>query len=616
MGERGQGARRVFKDVVVTGFLPLDAQGRGVAEVVLPDNLTSWRITAVALSSDLRAGSSKQNVQVNLPVFVEAVLPDGLLVTDKPVLKLRAFGSALETGSALTFALNAPAFGLTNYQATGTAGVATYVALPKLEAGSHIVQIGVVQGTFNDRVDRTLRVESSRITREEAVTLDPAPGMGLPQVVNETVSLVVTSRGRASLYPAVRALAYNGSLRADGRVAAQAARALLRTVYNETAEEMSLLDLQVPEEGGIRLLPYGSSEVPVSAQVALTAPGMVDTWQLRTYLAGKLVHGATRLERLQAMAGLAALRAPVVLDLQQAATLSDRTPQETLIIAEGLAVVGDTERAGKLIRELLQSSVKRDGERFVLIGTESSPETYEATAEAAALAERLLMPEARELSAFVQTHWSAEAFPVLAKIRYLTFRLQRVPAEEGQLSFTDGLHTEMINLKDNPQRAIVLSPDQATRFRVTAVSGDVSLSYVRRVNGLPAKHPTLSLTRRYEAGKPLDQLEEGDELTVSFQPSFATSSLPGCAVIRDDVPANLLPLSREISEKEIPLFVETGAVSFLVCKDDQPLGQGSKFSYRAKVIARGTYRAEPALLQRLDTPSVATYSTEQVLVVR
>lgn len=617
MGDRGQGVRRLFKDVAATSFVPLDAQGRGVAEVVWPDNLTSWRITAVALSSDLRAGSSKQNVQVSQPVFVEAVLPDGLLVTDKPVLKLRAFGSALEAGRGLTFTLNAPAFGLTNYQATGTAGVATYVALPKLEVGSHLVQIGVVQGTFNDRVDRTLRVESSRITREEAVTFDPVPGMGLPQAVNDTVSLVVTSHGRASLYPALRALAYNGSLRADGRVAAQAARALLHTVYQEdSSESVSLLDLQVPEEGGIRLLPYGSSEVPVSAQVALTAPETVDTWQLRTYLAGKLVHAETRLERLQAMAGLAALRAPVVLDLQQAATLSDRSPEETLIIAEGLAVVGDTERAGKLIRELLQTSVKRDGERFVLIGTESSPETYEATAEAAALAERLLLPEARELAAFVQAHWSAEAFPVLAKVRYLTFRLQHVPVEEGQLSFTDGLHSETINLKDTPQRTIVLSPDQAARFRVTSVSGPISLSYIRRVSGLPAKHPTLSLVRRYEAGKPLDQLEEGDELTVSFQASFATSSLAGCAVIRDDVPANLLPLSREISEKEIPLFVESGAVSFLICKNEQFYDQSTKLSYRAKVIARGTYRAEPALLQRLDTPSVATYSTEQVLVVR
>ncbi len=614
-GDRGQGTRRIFKDVAATGLVTIDAQGNGLAEMTLPDNLTSWRLTAVALSADLRAGAGKQSLQVSKEVFVDAVVPERVLTTDQPVLKLRAFGAGLEAGKLITLSLGAPTLGLVNYIATGTAGVPIYVAVPKLQEGSHQLTVGVTQGAFSDRLERTIRIETSRLTHLETVALDPSPGMALSMLSPETLDLVVTSRGRSSLYPMLRGLAETNSLRSDARVAASLARELLRTGYNEQQKEKdgaSLLDIQTAEEGGIHLLPYGSSEVPLSAQIALTKPDAVDAWQLRAYLAGALVHGATRLERLQAMAGLAALRAPVVLDLQQAASLSDRTPQETLAVIEGLVSVGDIERAGQLMRGLLETSVLRDGQRFIRIGAEASPETYEATAEAAALAERLLLPQAAQLNAFVEHTWSAEAFPVLAKVRYLTFRLQHIPAQDGALQWTDGLRTETIQLKETPLKTIVLSPDQQRQFRVLSVSGPVTLTYVRSVAGLPTKNPSLSLTRRYDAGKSLDQLTEGDEVTISFQPRFATSSLDGCAVIQDDLPANLLPLSQSTLEKRAPLFFQSNLVSFLVCKSDAE----QDISYRAKVIARGTYRSEPAVLQRIDTPSVATYSSDQTIVVR
>lgn len=613
-GDRGQGTRRLFKDVAATGLVTLDAQGIGTVEVTLPDNLTSWRVVAVALGGDLRTGTAKQLIRVSKDLFVDVVVPERVLSTDKPVLKVRAFGPALETGKSFVMTLNAPALGLANYVVNGEVGTAVYVEIPKHQLGLHVLTVGVSQGAFSDRLERTIRIEEHRVTRLDTVTVEPSAGMTLPALGSDTVSLVVTARGRTSLYPALRELADTSSLRSDARVAAVVARELLQASYKEelNTEVASLLDIQTSEEGGIHLLPYGSSEVALSTQVALTKPDAVDAWQLRSYLAGNLVNGPSRLERLQAMAGLAALRAPVVLDLQQAASLTDRTVEETLAIVEGLVTVGDTERAGQLMRELLATSVLRDGQRFVQIGTESSASTYEATAEAAALAERLLLPEASQLNGFIQNNWSAEAFPVLAKVRYLAFRLQHIPAEDGELQWTDGLRTETIQLRDTPLKTIVLSPDQQVRFRVLSVSGPVVLSYVRSVSGLPSKSPSLSLTRRYEAGKPLNELIEGDEITISFEPRFASSSLDGCALVRDDLPANLLPLSNKTLKTYEPLFVQSNNISFIVCKASQT----TEFSYRVKVMARGTYRAEPAIMQRLDTPSVATYSSDQTITVR
>ncbi len=614
-GDGPGGVRRLFKDTAAHGIVMVDSQGIATAEVILPDNLTSWRITAVALGSDLRAGVGVQSVKASKDIFVDAVVPARALTSDQVILKLRAFGTGLKTDRPVTFMLNAPSLGLKNYTASGTAETPVYIALPKLISGTHAMTVGVQQDEFTDRVERTMEVVATRLERSEIVMLESAAGTRLSTADQSTIELVVASQGRSSLYPAVRTLAESASLRSDARVAAFVARELLKTAYNQTfaPDDATLLDIQTAEEGGIHLLPYGSSDTALSMQVALTKPEVVDAWQLRSSLATKLVHGASRLERLQAMAGLAALRAPVVLDLQQAAALTDRTSQETITVIEGLVAAGDVERAGQLMREVLISSTYRDGERFLKIGSESSPETYEATAELATLAERLVLPEAPQLARFVDHHWSAEAFPVLAKARFLTYRLQHLPTEDGSLTWTDGARTETVDLKTTPLHTIVLSPDQVAKFQVVAVSGPVHLSYARLVSGLPAKHPTLSLTRRYDAGKPLDQLTEGDELTVSFTASFASSSLDGCARIQDDLPANVLPLATTQFRGNVPVFFQGDQVSFLACKGDTEVPE---LSYRAKVMARGSFRAEPAVMQHLDTPSVATYSTEQILIVR
>lgn len=613
-GDRGQGARRVFKDVAATGLVTLDAEGKGTVEVAFPDQLTSWRVTAIALASDVRAGMAKESLFVSKEVFVDVFMPTRVLSTDKPVLKLRAFGSGVREGEALTFTLDAPSLGITRFTATGTSGVPVYVGLPQVPPGRHMVAASVAQGAFMDQIERTIEIESTRITRHEVVTIEPTAGMAPSLPSLETTDLVISARGRAQLYPNLQAIAETQSMRADARVAKAVARELLHSVYGKeiSPEGDTGWEMQVPEEGGIRLLPHGSSDVALSAQVALTNPNAVDAWQLRSYLGEKLLHGKTRLERLQAIAGLAALRVPVLLDLQYAATRSDLTPQEMLAVMEGLVAVGDTERAGTLMRSLLATSIVEGGARFIPIGSSSSPDTYEATALAAALAEQLLMPEAAQLHAFIETRGSSDAFPVLANVRYLASRLRHTPADQGVIEWTDGTRTETIDLQDKPFTTLALSPAQMGQFRILRVSGPVVLSYLRSVSGLPQKHASLSLTRRYEAEKPLDQLVEGDELTVHLAPRFAANALEGCAVVRDDLPAHLLPLSRTTVGTSEPLFLGSNTVSFIACTGDQT----KEFSYRAKVTARGSYRAEPALIQRIDTPSIASYSEEQTFVVR
>jgi hypothetical protein len=99
--------RENFKDTALFEVVNTDADGRGTVTFELPDNLTSWRVTGRAISDDFHAGSSSTLLPVGLPLFVEPVLNTSYLASDRPALRLRAFGDALEPGQPVSFEVRA-----------------------------------------------------------------------------------------------------------------------------------------------------------------------------------------------------------------------------------------------------------------------------------------------------------------------------------------------------------------------------------------------------------------------------------------------------------------------------------------------------------------------------
>ena len=82
--------------------------GRGSVSFDLPDNLTSWRITSQAVTPSMQAGINIRHLAVGLPLFVDATFAGEYLEADKPIIKLRAFGQALQPGQAVEFFARAP----------------------------------------------------------------------------------------------------------------------------------------------------------------------------------------------------------------------------------------------------------------------------------------------------------------------------------------------------------------------------------------------------------------------------------------------------------------------------------------------------------------------------
>lgn len=613
--------RKNFKDTASFQVATTDQEGHATIAFTAPDNLTTWNTTIAAISDSALAGDTSTKVIVSKSVFVDAVVAPRLLSKDKPVLKLRAYGIGLKKNEAVTFIVDAPSLGLLNQKVEGRAFEPMYVAIDKLVPGKHTIVLRVGSTGGVDALERIVTVVDTRYEKDTEVQIEAFPGATLPDVGREQVSVVFTSQAQGSLLPEVRSLWYGQwDPRVDARVAGRVAAALLKDLYKYPEVEIDTENLrafQDGQSGGIRLLPYGSADAELTAEVLATAPEFFDRQLAASYFYKELETGS-RETQASALAGLAALGEPVLLSLEEMTKLEDLSPREALTLARGFDAAGAKERARHVLDALLKAQGETRGTVKLLKVSDKEFEVYEATADAAALAATTAHPDAEALMRFVQENWTNDAFPLLARARYLKAMAPMRPAGDVSVSYTlDGKTEETISLREWPVTHKFFSRDQIKAFRVTKVVGPVVLSLTKTEAGRPAQTSDLAIRRDYDAGKPLDQLKEGDAVTVKIRVEYADTAQDGCYHITDYLPGNLQPMLAVNygwwGRSWYPYDVREGRISFVGCKD---VKNPTEIEYQARVVSRGTYTAEAPNVQHQDHPTASAIGNDLEVTVK
>ncbi len=79
--------REVFPDVAFWApSVQTDASGKAKVTVTLPDNLTTWRMTAQAVTADTRVGQATADVITNLDLMIRPMVPRFAVIGDQPTL--------------------------------------------------------------------------------------------------------------------------------------------------------------------------------------------------------------------------------------------------------------------------------------------------------------------------------------------------------------------------------------------------------------------------------------------------------------------------------------------------------------------------------------------------
>ena len=282
-GGGGEEELRVRRDFPDTAFwnpaLVTGDDGTAQFSVTLPDTLTTWRLSARAITADTLVGEATTDIVASKPLLLRPTLPRALTVGDQPVVQAvvqnttpAAIDAMVTVETSPTLTIEGPMEQQVSVPANGTALVRwrATVNMPLNAEDETVLVLRVSGGGHQDAIE--VRTPLRRLTTAETTA---SAGQVLDQVV-ETVTLppekVATGRAELELTPSL----VTGVVRGVEQLA--------RTPY--LSSEASV-----------------SSFMPAAAAYRLLQQAGFDDPQLRATLERSLTNGLQRLYALQHLDG-------------------------------------------------------------------------------------------------------------------------------------------------------------------------------------------------------------------------------------------------------------------------------------------------------------------------
>jgi len=615
------GTRSLFMDVAYFGTVTTGRDGRGSVELTLPDNITSWRITAQAVDGDLNAGAASTGIPVTKPVFVNVNASRNYLLGDRPLVTMTAYGMALANGDAVSLRLAAPTLGLEQSDIVKTqAFTAARFALPQLSVGKHDLTYQLETAKGNDAVMLPIDVSKSYLQIQDVI--DGGQLMTdtvLAETNGEPAAVVLMDAGQNRLYTPLQKLSWSWGDRVDQKLARLRAAELLQEYYDESRH--------VPEfegdsyqiyGGGLTLLPYSDADLELSARLADMAADEFDRIALAQYFFNVLNGKQSNDDEITwALYGLSSLGEPVLPHLQIWSERDDLPPKERLYTALALQASGDAERAREVYLSVATKNAERKDPFVIIHSSENSDEVLQVTALAALVSAALNLPEHVGYWNYVTNERSKELLLNLEQINYIDRVLPNLNPSAVRVKYEiDGAAREA--KFTGRTHAFLVEPQLMKSVKFLEIEGDVAYSV--RVSR-PAEDSELRLDssigiqREYQVGgKTTTEFKEGDLVKVILRPQLE-GAFDGAYQLTDVLPSGLSVVSSPWKFGEYkfsgcnwrPYLTDGQRVSFRVYKSSVS-NRCSYIFYWARVSSLGEFKAEPALLQSFLAPETRNAS--------
>lgn len=530
--------RSVFADTA--SFQVVDITGgTAQAALTLPDNVTSWRVTAAAVTTDLKAGDALTNAAATLPFYLRPIVSDTYLVGDDVTVSALAVGTALK-GADGTVAYTAV---LTNGSADfaprtvsveAAAGARGVMGFGQLAGGVYEVEITAAWNGMSDAMKLPVTVAETGLL---VPVLETMPLQELAGVKSAAwpVEATVYDQEHKTAYEALAWLSRQGGLRTEATAAAARAMELYDTQDGPSprARDPRLENL-AGEEGGIIPLPGAGADAALTAKIMMAAPELCHMGQCAEYLRAALKNpAATPEDRIMAYVGLAAAKEPVLLDLQRLyEENTEMEPYLRLYVGAAFARLGNfdlaktiygavkTVRAGDLCH-IEDGNIRRATAAALLLATEAGLDDRDG------LAKYLLTQK---------TEPGKEG--ALCNLELLAYAKNRLAGAGGAGKFSyyaDGA-PKTVELTNGAARITLGPNDVNNRFR--DLSGNLyAAARVLRPGEGAADGAFAEATKRYE---PVGgALTPGGQVKVTLRVKFAEDAPYGGYELADYIPSGL-----------------------------------------------------------------------------
>ncbi len=155
--------------------LQTDSSGRATITFTLPDNLTSWRLSAKAITQDHLVGQSHTNIETKKDLLLRPLLPRILTTGDQTQITTMVHNYS-ETDQRVRVTLNAPGFKV-NSPASQTVTIAAngvsavgWSATPEGTKETNITFTAAAEGNLNDSIRLPLIIQPLAIKDVQSIS--------------------------------------------------------------------------------------------------------------------------------------------------------------------------------------------------------------------------------------------------------------------------------------------------------------------------------------------------------------------------------------------------------------------------------------------------------------
>jgi hypothetical protein len=637
--------RERFEDTAIFASVRTNANGEARLTFQLPDNITSWRVTASAISNDLFAGNTVQNIRVTLPMFLHYTLNNVFLVGDIPTLGVNAYGTSLTGGEQIEFSVWREDFENDVRTARGVAFERVNIPLWEMnEEGFGALIIAAEAAGYSDGVKHEFQVLNSHRLIDNAVFYDSVT----PQTVFDVntgglTNITFTDRGRGQFLSSLFQLRHTwwSGARIESLVARREASALIQKHFPDVkmfggAGSFDILDYQT-DRGGIAILPYSEAELEVTVMLLPFVKDEINLHALRRYLQNIYETSSTD-NKMLALYGLAMLREPVLLDLQKYAMLENLSVRNTAYVALGFAELGDTQTARDLYTNRIAPHIQRLTPLYRVNSGANRTQIVDATSVTALLAARLGMPEALGLHNYATNARIAMAQPRdgnrpdtqllnIERLKFITHEIENHTDTAASITYTLFGETVTRSLNHGGQFTLRIPAQNMREFNLTSVTGEVSaVSIIRTpLENIDTVENNITIRREFfRAGTNTrtTTFEQDELVRVQITVTYSAADVSGTYVITDFLPAGLVHVAnsarfddrRNVAGRRAFVTTEGQRVTFF--DHNSRFDRNHTYHYYARVINPGTFRAEGTIVQSLGAREYLVVGEDAVLTIR
>lgn len=592
-GGGGEDLRDRFIDVLLFKSLTTNDSGIANVEFNTSDDLTSWRITAVAVSKNVSGGIGVKNVSTSVPFFINQVINDRYNENDDVSFSLRVFGNAInganksveyeakiDGGESKKLVLKTPETAMFNFG--------------KLKPGIYKVTVLAKCGEYNDGIVKEIVVlpSLSEINLTKLLNVSEISNL---EAIKYPVKLMFFDKSNALFYRALmNIIKQSNGMTSEQIFAKNFAYKKLNEFYGDDIYSVEDEFLFPSTMGGISNLKYAPDNPLITANICKISPEKVDRNEKIRYF-NSIINDIDALPDsvTAAYMGLAALKEPVLNEIKY---LLDNDNGLELIdkinLISALSYIGDYDLARYYYEKEIEVIMTKENE-YKYIGPDYESLVYKANSRLLTVLGIINHEDFESLLNYVLDNTSDSYISVLDLIVAFN-NYQPLTNVKSKMEYELNGKKEKVDFSDKKLEILTLNEKDMESFKLVKASKDILVvaEYVGRPKEIETISDKVTIKKNVSSGK----LGEYSNVTLDI------------TLKNDDnnsyLVTDFIPVSSRYSSNEYDynsgwhyLGYEKQKIKFYI---DGKKTKNIKITYKIRNVLTGEYQAESAIITSED----------------